>query len=411
LTGFSDPFASSGTPARNFARLPRGSDRAVYRGVYREADKSLQRQGCATNGGATESGFHMSDDGTASVLVRRHGHLGQLQLNRPRALNALTEEMMRTIARHLTDWATDDAVHAVLITGSGERGLCAGGDIVAIARDAAAGGTDTERFWAAEYPVNALIARYSKPVVTLMDGVVLGGGVGISAHAAMRLVTERSNIGMPETAIGFVPDVGGTFLLSRAPGELGTHLALTANTMTGADAIAAGLADRYLHSSQIAKLAPRLATQNVQQVLAALTVPAPPPPLLEHRHWINSCYAADTAEEILERLDASAEAGAQAAAASIRFNSPTAVKVTLASLRRAKALPDLESVLEQEYRVSLHSLDRPDFREGIRAQVIDRDHAPRWSPAALAAVTDAEVEAHFAHLAGRELRLIDAAVR
>jgi enoyl-CoA hydratase len=353
----------------------------------------------------------MGDDGTTSVLAHIHGHLGQLQLNRPRALNALTEEMVLTIARHLSDWATNDAVRAVLITGSGDRGLCAGGDIVAIARDAAAGGTDTERFWAAEYPVNALIAQYPKPVVTLMDGVVLGGGVGISAHAGVRLVTERSHIGMPETAIGFVPDVGGTFLLSRAPGELGTHLALTAKTMTGADAIALGLADHYLHSSRIAELAPRLAAENLQQVLAALTVPAPSSPLVEHRHWIDSCYAADTVEQILKRLDASAEAEAHAAAASIRFNSPTAVKVTLASMRRARALPDLESVLEQEFRVSLHSLDRPDFREGIRAQVIDRDHAPRWSPASLDQVTNADVEAHFADLGGRELRLTAAAAR
>lgn len=357
----------------------------------------------------------MTDDIDDTVLISHSGHLGHLQLNRPRALNALTEAMVCTIGRQLTEWATDDAVQVVLISGGGERGLCAGGDIVAIARDAAAGGTATERFWAAEYPVNALIARYPKPIVALMDGVVFGGGVGISAHAAVRLVTERSSIGMPETAIGFVPDVGGTFLYSRAPGELGTHLALTANAMTGADAIAVGLADRYLHSSRIPALVQRLATHELQSALAATTVPAPAPPLLQHRHWINSCYAetaaADTVEEILERLDASAEAGAHEAAARIRFNSPTAVKVTLASLRRARLLPTLEAVLEQEYRVSLHSLERPDFREGIRAQVIDRDHTPRWSPATLAEVTADEVAAHFADLGDRELRLADAVIR
>ncbi|MFC5928024.1 enoyl-CoA hydratase/isomerase family protein [Cryobacterium melibiosiphilum] len=353
----------------------------------------------------------MTHDETVSVIVRRIGHLGHLQLNRPRAMNALTEEMVRIIGDHLTDWATDDTVHVVLITGSGERGLCAGGDIVAIARDAAAGGHATELFWAAEYPVNALIARYPTPVVTLMDGVVFGGGVGISAHASVRLVTERSKIGMPEAAIGFVPDVGGTYLFSRAPGELGTHLALTSNAMTGSDAITLGLADRFLPSDRIVELVQRLATDNLQQVLAAVTVPAPAPPLLQHRHWINSCYAADTVEEILQRLDSSTEAGAHEAAASIRFNSPTAVKVTLAALRRARALPDLESVLEQEFRVSLHSLDRPDFREGIRAQVIDKDHTPRWSPATLAEVSEAEVDAHFAPLGHRELRLADAAAR
>ncbi|TFD46560.1 enoyl-CoA hydratase/isomerase family protein [Cryobacterium frigoriphilum] len=341
----------------------------------------------------------------ASVLVHHDGHLGHLVLNRPRALNALTAEMVQSIGRALTEWATDDAVHVVLITGSGERGLCAGGDIVGIHRDAEAGGTQTASFWAAEYPVNALIAGYPKPIVALMDGIVFGGGVGLSAHAAVRLVTERSTIGMPETAIGFVPDVGGTLLLSRAPGELGTHLALTADTMTGPDAIALGFADRFLRSARIPELVAGLATQELQEVLAAVTEPAPPAPLLQQRHWINACYAVDTVEAILGRLDASTEAGAVAAAASIRSNSPTAVKVTLASLRRARLLPSLESVLEQEFRVSQHSLDRPDFREGIRARVIDKDQAPRWNPATLAEVSDAEVEAHFADLGERELGL------
>ena len=326
-------------------------------------------------------------------------------LNRPRALNALTHDMVNVIAATLADWATDATVQVVLISGSGDRGLCAGGDIVAIYRDAEAGGSATEAFWAAEYPVNALIARYPKPVIALMDGVVLGGGVGISAHARIRLVTERTKMGMPEAAIGFVPDVGGTFLFSRAPGELGTHLALTSDTMTAPDAIALGMADRYLPSSAIGTLVQRLATDDVQQALAAVTEPAPRAPLLQERSWIDRCYAGGSVEQILQRLDAATETGAADAARRIRANAPTAVKVTLASVRRARDLPDLEAALRQEYRVSLHSLARPDFREGIRAMVIDKDRSPAWTPATLAAVSAADVDSHFTDLGPRELHL------
>lgn len=346
-----------------------------------------------------------SEEAPASVLLHRDGRLGHIVLNRPRALNALTHDMVNVIGATLAEWAMDATVQVVLISGSGDRGLCAGGDIVAIYRDAETGGRATEAFWADEYPVNALIARYPKPVIAVMDGVVLGGGVGISAHARIRLVTERTKIGMPEAAIGFVPDVGGTFLFSRAPGELGTHLALTSDTMTGADAMALGLADRYLPSSAIATLVRRLATDHVQQVLAEVTEPAPPAPLLQQRAWIDRCYAGDRVEVVLDRLDAAAEPGAADAARRIRANSPTAVKVALASVRRARSLPDLEAALRQEYRVSLHSLARPDFREGIRAMVIDKDRAPRWTPATLAEVSDAEVDSHFGDLGPRELQL------
>ena len=198
---------------------------------------------------------------SGDVLVYRRGHLGHLVLNRPKSINALTHSMVITIAAALEKWESDDSVATVLISGAGDRGLCAGGDIIAIYTDAIGtdekvGGAASASFWADEYALNAHIARYSKPYVAFMDGVVLGGGVGVSAHGSFRVVTERTRLGMPETGIGFVPDVGGTFLLSRAPGELGTHLALTAGSVTGADAIALGLADHFVTSDRLADLAP-----------------------------------------------------------------------------------------------------------------------------------------------------------
>jgi enoyl-CoA hydratase len=297
-------------------------------------------------------------------------------------------------------------VATVLLTGAGERGLCAGGDIVAIYRDALAGGDETARFWADEYRLNAMIARYPKPYVAVMDGVVLGGGVGVSAHASHRVVTERTRLGMPETGIGFVPDVGGTWLLSQAPGELGTHLALTAGSITGSDAIALGLADHFVDSSDIPALARALADRNAADTVRSFERNwFPPSPLAAERAWIDECYAFNTVEEIVAALQKSSVPAGHEAAERILTKSPTAVKVTLESLRRARGMAMLEEALDQEYRVSLRCLGGKEFPEGIRAQVIDKDRTPRWQPASLQEVGPEVVEAHFAGLGARELML------
>jgi enoyl-CoA hydratase len=300
------------------------------------------------------------------VLVRVAGRAGIVTLNRPRALNALTHEMVHRIAEALDAWEHDPAVHVVVLTGAGERGLCAGGDIRSIYEDARTGGTSSADFWRDEYRLNARIARYPKRYVALMDGIVMGGGVGVSAHGSVRIVTEKSRVAMPETGIGFVPDVGGTYLLALAPGGLGTHLALT-GTAVGA---------------------------------------APPGKLAAARRWADRCYAADTVEGIVDRLRATGLPEAEEAAATILAKSPTALKVTLAALRRAPGLGPLEAVLEQEYRVSCAALSSPDLVEGIRAQVIDKDRLPRWTPATLAQVTDDDVARHFAPLGDHELSLV-----
>ncbi|MGW3666648.1 enoyl-CoA hydratase/isomerase family protein [Streptomyces sp. NPDC005141] len=341
-----------------------------------------------------------------SVLLHTAGRAAHLTLNRPRSLNALNHAMVRRIDQALTAWEHDPAVETVVITGAGERGLCAGGDIRVVHDDARDGdGTASAAFWRDEYHLNARIARYPKPYVAVMDGIVMGGGVGVSAHGSVRVVTERSRIAMPETGIGFVPDVGGTHLLALAPGELGTHLALTGASIGAGDALLCGLADHYVPSSSLRRFVSDLADRSVREALAGHAQPPPPAELAERREWIDACYAADTAEEIVRRLLAVGEPAAKETAEIILGNSPTVVKVTLAALRRARRLGGLEPVLDQEYRVSCAALSAPDLVEGVRARIIDKDRDPHWSPATLGEVTDAEVERFFAPLGERELGL------
>ncbi|MEV7603228.1 enoyl-CoA hydratase/isomerase family protein [Kitasatospora sp. NPDC089797] len=348
----------------------------------------------------------MTGNDPAEVLVQREGRAGLIVLNRPAALNALTHGMVRLIADALDAWEQDDRVGTVVVTGAGDRAFCAGGDIVAIHR-AATGGDPAavEEFWRDEYRLNARIARYPKPYVAVMSGIVMGGGVGVSAHGSVRVVTGTTRIAMPEAGIGFVPDVGGTYLLALAPGELGTHLALTAGSVGAADALLCGLADHFVPAERLPALLDDLAEGPVHDALARHVAPAPPGLLDAQRPWIDACYAADTVEEILERLRACDEPEAKRAADRITANSPSAVKAALAALRRARALGPLEAVLDQEYRSSCAALATADLAEGIRAQVIDKDRTPRWRPATLGEVGAATVDRYFAPLGERELGL------
>ena len=349
--------------------------------------------------------------GGADVLFEQRGRLGVITLNRPRSVNALTSGMVDLLLRQLRTWAGDDRIAAVLVQGAGGRGLCAGGDIVAIYKDmlhgGAATGTGTAGFWQVEYRLNSLIARYPKPYVALMDGLVLGGGVGISAHGSLRVVTERTRMGMPETTIGFAPDVGGTYLLSRAPGETGTHAALTGAHLGAGDALFLGLADHFVQSQDLPRLAVALEDESPEDAVARFASEAPASVLAGQREWIDACYASDEAEDIVARLRGWSGPGreeAAEAADTIEAKSPTSVKVTLAALRRAAHLT-LDEVLAQEYRAGIRFLAGPDFREGIRAQVVDKDRNPQWKPATLAEVTPVQVERFFEPLEGGELDL------
>ena len=349
--------------------------------------------------------------GGPDVVFERRGRLGVVTLNRPRSVNALTSGMVDLLLRQLRTWAADDHVAAVLVQGAGERGLCAGGDIVAIYKDMLHGGagtgTATAGFWQTEYRLNSLIARYPKPYIALMDGLVLGGGVGISAHGSVRVVTERTRTGMPETTIGFAPDVGGTYLLAHAPGETGTHAALTGAHLGAGDALFLGLADHFVPSQALRRLAVALEDESPEDAVARFVSQAPASVLAGQREWIDACYASDDAEDIVARLRNWSGPGredAAEAADAIEAKSPTSVKVTLAALRRAASLT-LDEVLVQEYRAGIRFLAGPDFREGIRAQVVDKDRNPQWKPATLSEVTTMQVDRFFQPLDGGELDL------
>ncbi|WP_328907715.1 enoyl-CoA hydratase/isomerase family protein [Streptomyces sp. NBC_00234] len=348
----------------------------------------------------------MNDD---TVLLHTEGRTLHITLNRPRALNALTHAMVRRIDEGLATAEQDDSVVAVVISGAGERGLCAGGDIRSIHDDARAGGEASLAFWRDEYRLNARIARFPKPYVALMDGIVMGGGVGVSAHGDVRIVTERSRVAMPETGIGFVPDVGGTHLLASAPGELGTHLALTGQAVGAADAVLCGLADHFVPSERLADLTAALAgctgPADVERTVLGYAGEAPEGELATQRAWIDACYEADSVEEIIDRLNATGVTAAKETAEALLAKSPTSLKVTLAAVRRARRLDGLEAVLDQEYRVSCRAFTGHDLVEGVRAQIIDKDRAPKWRPAELADVSEAAVARYFAPLGDQELGL------
>jgi enoyl-CoA hydratase len=345
------------------------------------------------------------------VLVRERGALRRLTLNRPKALNALTLNMAVTMAANLRAWADDETVGAVLIDGAGERGLCAGGDLRALYDAAKAHDSLPAKFWATEYHLDVLIARYPKPVVAIMDGVVMGGGVGVSAHAAYRVVTERSSIAMPEVSIGYFPDVGASFLLARSPGHTGTHLALTGSRIGAAEAIYCGLADIYVPAASLADLPSRLAdcrsAQDVRATLKEMSALPAAGKLPTARPWIDDCYGAENVEEIVARLRASSADDARAALTILERVSPTSLKITLRNIRSTISFATVEESFQQDYRISLACIAEHDFVEGIRATIVDKDRNPVWRPARVEDVTQDIVDRHFRSVDALELNFTD----
>nr|WP_321986403.1 enoyl-CoA hydratase/isomerase family protein [uncultured Lichenicoccus sp.] len=329
------------------------------------------------------------------IILSETGHLGRITLNRPRALNALTLELVQAMRSALQEWQSEPGIRTVLIDGAGERGLCAGGDIRAAWDSIRAGDRGAELFWDEEYRLLETIAGYPKPVVAWMDGLVMGGGVGISAHASHRIVTERSAVAMPETIIGFTPDVGGSYLLSRAPGQLGLRLGLTGGRMQAGDATQCGFADHVLASDRLETLAGALAATDADEAISALAAPPPASLLAQQRAWIDAAYCAPTMQEIVAALRHRPEPGAADDLAALALRSPTALEVTLRSIRTARGRPDLAACLAQERRLIRHMLREPDFAEGVRAQVIDKDRNPHWRPARLEDVDAGRLEGWF----------------
>jgi enoyl-CoA hydratase len=345
------------------------------------------------------------------LIVRAQGALRRITLNRPKALNALTLDMAATMFTLLRGWATDPAVGTVLLDGAGERGLCAGGDIRALYDAAKSGDTLPERFWATEYYLDALIARYPKPFIAVMDGLVMGGGVGLSTHAAHRIVTERSAVALPEVGIGFFPDIGASYWLARTPGFAGTYLALTGERANANDSIGCGLADMHIASARLAELPQTLAecrsNDDVRACLRALASAPAPGKIEAARPWIDACFSADTVEGIVGRLAVAKDDGAQAALATMRKMSPTSLKVTLRNVRDAARFQRLEESFQQDYRIALACITGHDFIEGIRAQIVDKDRNPRWQPDTLEGVTPAIVDRHFENVSDLELHFAD----
>ncbi len=330
------------------------------------------------------------------LIVSRAGRLGLIRLNRPAALNSLTPGMVRHFARALDEFGAWDDISAVLLTGAGERGLCAGGDIRGLYERTCASQDHYKRFWRDEYRLNARIASFPKPYVAVMDGVVMGGGVGISAHGNRRLVTERTRIAMPETGIGFIPDVGGTWLLTR-DGGAGIYLALSGASVAGADAIDLGLADLLIDSADIARLADQLATirheEDVDTILSRFAREPGPGVLGAHKSLLDATMEKGRIEDILGALAAVASDFARQAIVEIGRKSPTSLRLTHELLKRAQGADTLETCLTREFRAACRLLDNHDLHEGVRAAIIDKDKAPRWSPATLAEVSAATIAA------------------
>ena len=345
------------------------------------------------------------------LIVRREGSAGIIRLNRPKALNAMTLEMSLGIDAALDQFEADPAVGLVLLEGAGERGLCAGGDIRGLWESSKEGGDLGKVFWRQEYVMNARIAKFPKPYVAFMDGLVMGGGVGLSAHSSHRVVTERTKLAMPEVGLGFFPDVGGTWLLSHSPGELGTYFGLTGQTMNGPDAIHARFADAVVPSAKwpalreaLTKVRTDVTSAEVKKLIDGFATGETAGPVAAMQATIDKWFAYDRMQDIVAALQRDGSELAQATLKTLNEKSPRGMVVTLKLLRLARTAKSLEECLVREYRAALQVFASDDFREGVRAAVIDKDRNPRWSPPRIEDVTPEMVAPYFAEIGADELK-------
>lgn len=341
----------------------------------------------------------------AEVLFSCVGSAGLITLNRPKALNALTLNMVRLIHPQLKAWASNPAIKLVMIEGAGEKGFCAGGDIRALHDWGKAGAREVYDFYREEYHLNTFIKRYPKPYVALMDGITMGGGVGMSVHGSHRVATERLVFAMPETGIGLIPDVGGTYFLPRLPGELGMYLALTGERLKTADALYTGIADVFVAGDQMEALKQALAeSDDIDATLRQYATDAGKAPIKERQGEIDRHFSARTLKTILDSLRADASEWAQKMVKLIAGKSPTCAMVAFAQLRLGATL-DFEDCMAVDFRLTSRCMQGHDFYEGVRAVIIDKDQAPAWVPATIDDVKLSDVDAYFASLGDQELRL------
>ena len=340
----------------------------------------------------------------SEVLIHTHGKVGHLSLNRPKALHALTLEMCHAMSAALTEWAGDDAAQAIIIDHAEGRGFCAGGDIAFLRNSALNdGGSSGRKFFHDEYQLNHQLFTYGKPTVAFMDGITMGGGVGISQPCRYRVATENTKLAMPETGIGLFPDVGGGWYLSRLPGRIGQFLALTGARLDGAECFAIGLATHYLPSDALAKAKARIAAgETIKTVLSELSVEPPEARILNNRDWIDRHFASDRFEDVLVSLENDDSEWAAKELETLRTKSPQTCKVALRQLRESKTLDDFGDNMRMEYRIASRVLTRPDFAEGVRAVITDKTNDPQWNPATPEGVTDQLLDAIFAPLPENE---------
>jgi enoyl-CoA hydratase/carnithine racemase len=338
----------------------------------------------------------------SDIDIRRAGRAGRITLNRPKALNALTYDMARSIEAALDDWRGDDAVTLLLIDAAGDKAFCAGGDIADLYATGKAGDfAFGQQFWRDEYRLNAKLAEFPKPIVSLMQGFTMGGGVGVGCHASHRVVGDSSRIAMPECGIGLVPDVGGSLLLARAPGRLGEYYGLSAARMGPGDAIHMGFADHYLSESDWPALTKALEAGDVAAVAEA-SQPAPAPAITEHRALIDRVFAADSLQDIAAGLATEPGEFAAQTLKAMQRNSPLSMACAIELIRRVRRTPTIRQALAQEYRYTWRAMQHGDFLEGIRAAIIDKDRAPHWSHTLDAVPADA-VEHMLAPLGDKAL--------
>ena len=345
------------------------------------------------------------------LIARKEGTAGIIRLNRPKAINAVTLEMFHVIDRALDAFEADPEVAVIVLEGAGERGLCAGGDIRALWESSKVKGDLGKILWRDEYILNARIKKFPKPYVAFMDGIVMGGGVGLSAHSRHRVVTDKTKLAMPEVGLGFFPDVGGTYLLSRSPGEIGTYFGLTGTTMNGPDAVHAKFADAVVPSAKLpalrealTRVAPGTNSAEIDRLIAGFATGETAGPVAAKQAAIDGWFAHDRMQDIVAALTADGSELAQATLKTLSEKSPRGMVVTLQLLRLARASETLEQCLVREYRAALEVFASDDFREGVRAAVIDKDRNPKWSPPRIEDVTAAMVAPYFAEIGADELK-------